>query len=168
MIAAFDVHYRENGSASAAAILFWEYRDPEPAAEFLQLLPEASKYIPGEFYRRELPCILELLRQIEELPNEIIIDGYVMLGDKPGLGQYLFNSLDGKIPIVGVAKSKFKDSSDTEVFGGRSKNPLYVTSAGVDLQRASEKIRMMHGPYRLPALLKRVDLLARVKIQKID
>lgn len=34
-------------------------------------------------------------------------------------------------------------------------------AAGTDPAAAAEKIRAMHGPHRVPALLKRVDLLAR-------
>ena len=166
MIAAFDVHYLEDGCASAAAVLFLDYRDAEPAATFIKFIPGAAEYIPGEFYRRELPCILMLLQQIKEAPDEIIVDGYVMLGNRPGLGQHLFKSLDGRIPVVGVAKSMFEGSSAAEVFRGGSIHPLYVTSAGVDLQKASERIRTMHGAHRIPTLLKRVDLLARGKAQQ--
>ena len=93
MIAAFDVHYLENRCA-AAAILFSDYSDAEPAATYTQLLPRAADYIPGEFFRRELPCILTLLTHITQALDEMIVDGYVMLGNKPGLGMYLFKSLD--------------------------------------------------------------------------
>jgi deoxyribonuclease V len=161
MIAAFDVHYMENDWASAAALLFSDYRDPEPLTAYTQSLPGAAPYIPGQFYRRELPCILTLLQQIKDPPDEILIDGYVMLGNRPGLGRILFNHLANNIPVIGVAKSRFEGSSASEVYRGRSKNPLYITSAGIDIQSASERIRMMHGRYRIPTLLKRVDLLAR-------
>ena len=161
MIAAFDVHYTEKDYASAATVLFSKYNDAAPASTFTQFLPEPADYRPGEFYRRELPCLLKLLEEIKEAPNEIIIDGYVMLGDKPGLGQHLFESLGGRIPVVGVAKSKYRGSRGVEVIRGRSTKPLYVTSAGVDLLEAAEKIRTMHGNYRIPTLLKYVDLLAR-------
>ena len=166
IIAAFDVHYSEDGRAAAAAVLFSNYSDTEPAAVYTNRLPGAAAYIPGEFYRRELPCILALIQQINEALDEMIVDGYVMLGDKPGLGQYLYESFDGTIPVIGVAKSKFRGSADAEVLRGESIHPLYVTSAGADLQEAAGKIRTMHGPYRIPTLLKRVDLLAREKAQQ--
>lgn len=166
MIAVFDVHYMENGCASAAAVLFSDYTNSIPNAEYSRHLWNMADYSPGEFYKRELPCIIKLYEQIEESLEEMIIDGYVMLGDKPGLGQYLYDSLDCKIPIIGVAKSKFKGSKGAEVFRGRSKKPLYVTTAGMDLQDACEKIRTMHGNYRIPTLLRYVDRLAREKAQK--
>ena len=166
MIAAFDVHYWGEGCA-AAAVLFSDYRDAEPAAAYAQLLPGAADYISGRFYRRELPCILTLLKQITEPLDALVVDGYVVLGNRPGLGQHLFEALDGKTPVIGVAKSRFKGASGKEIFRGGSIHPLYVTSAGVDLQKAAERIRTMHGPYRIPTLLKRVDLLAREKAREI-
>jgi deoxyribonuclease V len=162
MIAAFDVQYLEEGCA-AAAVLFSKYSDASPTAEYTYFLSGAADYIPGEFYRRELPGILSLLEQISDMPDEMIIDGYVMLGNKPGLGQHLFRAFDGKIPVIGVAKSKFKGACGTGIYRGGSIHPLYVTCAGVDLQKASEKIRKMHGAHRIPTLLKRVDHLARGK-----
>ena len=162
MIVAFDVQYLEDGCA-AAAVLFSEYSDAAPTAEYTHFLSGTADYIPGEFYRRELPCILTLLKKIGEAPDEMIIDGYVMLGNRPGLGQHLFKAFNGKIPVIGVAKSKFKGACGNDIYRGGSIRPLYVTSAGVDLQKASERIRKMHGIHRIPTLLKRVDHLAREK-----
>jgi deoxyribonuclease V len=164
LIAAFDVHYIGDGSASAAAVLFTDYGDREPAAEFTQLLSGAAEYIPGEFYRRELPCILAVLQQIKGPLDEIIIDGYVMLANRAGLGMHLFNHLNGRVPVIGVAKSRFKDAYAAEVFRGRSERPLYITAAGMKLKKASEQIREMHGDYRIPTMLRVVDLLARGKM----
>jgi deoxyribonuclease V len=142
MIAAFDVHYLEDGRASAAAVLFSDYSDSEPETVYTKFLTAgAADYIPGELYRRELPCILTLLKQINKALDEMIVDGYVMLGNKPGLGQHLFESFDGI-------------------------RPLYLTSAGMEQKKASERIKMMHGAYRVPTLLKRVDLLARENVQQ--
>jgi deoxyribonuclease V len=161
MIAAFDVNYFGNECASAAAVLFQEYKDAGPAAEYAGIIHGVSPYVSGQFYKRELPCILRLLEQFDETPHEMVIDGYVMLGDQPGLGQHLFESFAGQIPIVGVAKSKFRNSSAIEILRGGSNRPLYVTSAGVDPRAASARIRAMHGAHRVPTLLRVVDGLAR-------
>lgn len=126
----------------------------------IAVLQEQQTYIPGEFYIRKLPCILTLLKQINQALDEMVVDGYVMLGDRPGLGKHLFKSFEGEIPVVGVAKSKFEGSLGAEIYRGGSIHPLYVTSAGVDLQKVSEKIRTMHGVHRIPTLLKQVDFLA--------
>ncbi|WP_207420305.1 hypothetical protein [Desertivirga brevis] len=58
----------------------------------IEVLDCDQEYIPGEFYKRELPGILSLLDKINfELIQAIIIDGFVILNDegKPGLGGYL-------------------------------------------------------------------------------
>ena len=50
-----------------------------------------DEYVPGEFYKRELPCIIKLLDLVEEHIDCIIIDGFVYLdGDtRPGLGKHI-------------------------------------------------------------------------------
>jgi deoxyribonuclease V len=163
MIAAFDVRYLEDGRASAAAVLFHACTDAKPAVEYGSLADGVSPYIPGQFYRRELPCILGLLEQFHEAPDEMVVDGYVLLGDRPGLGHYLFESFHGQIPVIGVAKSRYRGAYGAEIFRGGSKRPLYVTSAGVNPRHAAERIGSMHGAHRVPTLLKRVDLLARAR-----
>jgi deoxyribonuclease V len=162
MIAAFDVHYPKGGGAVAAAVLFLDYRDASPAAEHVKTLADVDDYVPGELFRRELPCLLALLDQIDDPVEELIVDGYVMLGrDRPGLGWHLFTAVDEKIPVIGVAKSRFTGACPVEVFRGGGGRPLYITAADMDLRLAAEKIRAMHGNYRIPTLLKWVDLLAR-------
>jgi deoxyribonuclease V len=90
------------------------------------------------------------------------IDGYVMLGKgRAGLGQRLFVRLGAKIPVIGVAKSKFEGACPVVVFRAGSRRPLFVTAAGTDVGVAAEKIRSMHGSLRIPTLLRRVDRLAR-------
>jgi deoxyribonuclease V len=48
-----------------------------------------------------------------------------------------------------------------EVRRGDSQKPLYVTAAGVSAEDAASRISEMHGPFRIPTLLKQVDTLAR-------
>lgn len=80
----------------------------------------------------------------------------------PGLGFYLYEKLTPPIPVIGVAKNKFGGiNTAAEILRGKSNKPLYVTSIGIDLPRASELIRNMEGEFRIPTLLKRVDQIAR-------
>jgi deoxyribonuclease V len=161
MIAAFDVHYFSDGKASAAAVLFADYRGATAFLARSIVVETAFGYVPGQFYRRELPCILRLLDEFSEVPKEIIVDGYVMLADRPGLGWHLFESLGRNAAVIGMAKSKYRGSTGIEVLRGKSMRPLYITSAGMDPMEAAERIRSMHGPARIPTLLKYVDSLAR-------
>ncbi len=163
MILAVDVHYRET-AAQAAGVAFDEWTDAEPAVRFLTRTPIAADYRPGAFYRRELPCILALLNEHGLQPDTILIDGFVYLDgtSRPGLGWHLYDALDGKTAVIGVAKRPFRGIPDRhQVTRGGSHRPLYVTSAGIPLETARSRVEAMHGPYRLPTLLKLADRESR-------
>lgn len=160
-----DVHYNNNNnSARAACVAFDSWETSEANSEYTVDLTGIAEYVPGHFFQRELPCLLAVLEKIPHTPNLIIVDGYVWLGQEnhPGLGQFLFDALHSKIPVIGVAKNRFKQTPpSTELLRGNSKKPLYVTSAGIELVKARTCIANMHGEFRIPTLLKRVDQLCR-------
>ncbi|MFZ6781185.1 endonuclease V [Undibacterium sp. Ji83W] len=167
---AVDVHYSSHGEggsgeqASVAGVIFHNWDDEYPAKTCISHISHVADYVPGEFYKRELPCILQLLTEHDLQPDCIIIDGYVYLDgkSKPGLGWYLHEALAGKLNIIGVAKSSF--SAIDASFGicrGESIKPLYITSIGIDQATAQTNIAAMHGKFRIPTLLKQVDQLCR-------
>ena len=167
MILAVDVDYRED-KAVAAGVLFRNWDDREPIQELGASILTVADYEPGLFYKRELPCILELLKQLEQLPEFIVIDGYVYLdgSQKPGFGKHLYEALDGKSAIIGVAKSRFKDTpAETEIFRGGSKRALYVTAVGISATEAKNLIVQMHGEHRIPTILQRADQLSKQLVQ---
>ncbi len=164
MLLAIDVHYLEQSSAVVAGALFESWTSSEASQELCTKVLDVHEYIPGQFYLRELPCIMALLSELKELPDLIVIDGFVTLGEeaKPGLGQYLYLELGERVPVVGVAKKAFKDTpEDTEVFRGESAKPLFVTSVGVPQESAKAWVKGMFGASRLPVLLRQVDRLCR-------
>lgn len=161
MMIAIDVHYREDfAKAISVEFMDWEQDLPDKINE--THINEVEEYVSGEFYRRELPCILKIL---EKSPLEqvklIIVDSYVTLNNegKKGLGMYLYEELDGRIPIVGVAKKEFLSITKNvrKVYRGKSKNPLFVTAVGIDLDEASQRVENMAGAYRMPDLLRILD-----------
>jgi len=165
MIIALDVYYREQ-NAKAVAILFEQWTDENILQYYEAIITDLQDYIPGEFYKRELPCIIEVLKLIDLQQVEmIIIDGYVYLNNegKPGLGHYVYEYYNQKIPVIGVAKSNFYNNQTNvrEVYRGKSKNPLYITSIGIDVNIAQSYICNMHGNYRIPHLLKLLDQLTK-------
>lgn len=160
--ACLDVHY-EADDANACAVVFASGPPERIIAEYCQAITQAEEYVPGEFYKRELPSLLAVFGQIREQIDLILIDGYVWLGNgRKGLGWYLFEELSGKIPVIGVAKSYFAGASGyATVYRGTSSKPLYVTSIGMDLDTAALLISSMGGSHRIPHILKRVDQLTR-------
>ncbi|HQU86177.1 MAG TPA: endonuclease V [Pyrinomonadaceae bacterium] len=162
MIAAFDVHY-VNDTASTACVCFENWTDSVSTQDFVEEKHNIAPYESGQFYKRELPCIVSLLENNNLQPDIIVIDGYVWLDEnRKGLGAHLFENLDRKIPIIGVAKTKFQVHPKLrEVFRGNSQTPLFVTAVGSDVDEAADLIKQMHGNFRLPTLLKRADMICR-------
>ncbi|WP_412546800.1 endonuclease V [Maricaulis sp. MIT060901] len=164
MFIALDVAYSQTASGTAA-ILFKDWADDTASREISELrtgAPEAYK--PGEFYKRELPCLLNVIRALPSPPATIIVDGYVWLSadQRPGLGARLFETLGGEIPVVGVSKNAFRgDAFSARVLRGTSKTPLFETAARVEQTDAARRIETMAGEHRIPTLLKRVDRLCR-------
>lgn len=175
VIACVDVDYK-NGGAVCACLWFKHWPDAQARGQSVVRLAHVEPYEPGAFYRRELPCILRVIEDAQkydrfgEILDAIVVDGHVWLdaAHRPGLGARLFDALGGKVPIVGVAKTMFKDTdaavqagAAAYVLRGKSAKPLIVSAAGMDLNAAIQGIEKMHGDYRVPALLKAVDHLCR-------
>ncbi len=165
-IAFLDVHYRGE-SARAACVVAESWEAESPIATFVQDIGAVEPYQPGSFYRRELPCLLAVLRLLPSLPEVIVIDGYVWLapGNRPGLGAHLYDALARGTPVIGLAKSAFAGSASCPgvipVLRGASARPLFVTAAGMEPYAAAQCVRAMAGKHRIPELAQMADRLSR-------
>jgi deoxyribonuclease V len=168
MILAFDTYYFEN-KAKTVCISFSSWENEKDFKVYSEILENIDEYKSGEFYKRELPCILSLLKKIptERTIETIIVDGFVYLDDKQklGLGGYLYKILENKISVIGVAKTNFAtiEVHKRKLLRGESEKPLFITSIGIDLDKATELIKNMQGNYRIPTILKYLDTLTKEK-----
>ena len=165
MIHAFDTYYNEN-LAKTVCLTFNNWEDEKCVNILSEEIRIKCDYKSGEFYKRELPCLLSLISKMNlKDGNIIIIDGYVTLDNKgrKGLGGYLYDELNQKNPVIGVAKNKFSEKDDERIliYRGTSRKPLFITSKGIDNKLASTFIREMKGSFRIPDLLKNVDQLTK-------
>ncbi|KAF0243618.1 MAG: hypothetical protein FD180_3222 [Planctomycetota bacterium] len=162
MIACLDAHYRDE-VAFAAGVLFDDWPARAPVREWTVRVEGGAPYVPGQFYRREMPGLLRLLEALPELPRIVLVDAYAWLGEgMPGMGARLHEALGGRAAIVGVAKTKYRGAGPAAtVRRGRSGSPLYVSTAGMPLEEAAEGVKRMHGRGRLPLMVRRADVLAR-------
>ena len=163
MIACVDVDYRAS-EAIAACVLFHSWTEEHRVGEKIERIHTVEPYEPGQFYRRELPCLLAVLGRVDDHIDTVVVDGYVWLRDErtPGLGAHLYEAMGKSVPVIGVAKTQFRSATAAiAVKRGTSQKPLYVTAAGMDLNTAARHIQMMHGPFRIPTMLKEVDRLCR-------
>lgn len=178
-LACIDVDYRPHPGdpgreqAIAACVEFGGWADAVAQAEHVRLIPEVAPYVSGRFYERELPCALAILGDLAKPPTIVVIDGYVWLDDRGrvGFGAHLHAALGGRTPVIGVAKNRFRSYvsgaaddpafESIELLRGDSTRALFVTAIGISPTAAAAHVRGMHGPNRLPTLLKRVDRLCR-------
>ena len=87
---------------------------------------EVQSYQPGQFFRRELPCLLAVLPELPPVAV-VVVDGYVWLDgvSVAGLGARLYQALAGKVAVIGVAKTRFAGAgAAVEVVRGRSTRPM--------------------------------------------
>jgi exodeoxyribonuclease-5/deoxyribonuclease V len=192
---AIDTYYYRD-RAKTVGVIFNEWEDSEPEKVVVSWLSsdQYGPYIPGEFYKRELPCIMSLLDKIPDILeyDAIILDGLAHLPTTPGgnidgLGIHLEEELNKKYPdfrnsdpyktgliygpaIIGVAKTPFKgceeDNGIVKVYRGTAKKPLYVCTTWFNMSaaQAADHIRSMHGEFRLPTLLKILDKETKIDI----
>lgn len=165
MILAFDTYYFDN-KAKTVCLEFEDWNEDKNFKIYTEIIDNVAEYIPGEFYKRELPCIISLLNQMNLKNIEaIIVDGFVYLDDdkKYGLGGRLYEKLNNQIPIIGVAKTNFAsvEKDKKALLRGDSAKPLFITSIGIDLEIAFQKVDSMSGEFRIPTLLKELDRLTK-------
>lgn len=164
-----DVHYQEsegtnNTTAIVAGIRFQGIEQSDILSEHTVEINDVAPYESGQFYKREMPCLLALINYIKEPFDVIIIDGYVFLDgiEEAGLGKHLYDNLANKKPIIGIAKNHFYEITENHaVWRGISKHPLYVTSIGIEVIKAKEMVSKMEGDHRIPKMVTYVDKLGR-------
>jgi len=165
LIGILDVDYKGE-KARAACVLIESWDSGQSVATYTSDIGSVAAYEPGNFYRRELPCLLSVLSWVPNELEVILVDGYVWLSPEGelGLGAHLYTAIN-RTPIIGVAKTAFKGMREnalvTQVFRGGSRNPLFVTSIGYELEAASHHILSMAGNHRIPEMIKATDHLAR-------
>lgn len=165
-IGVVDVQY--NGSHGTAAMVCVEdWGNSDVYSKHVIHRDQCGEYEPGQFFRRELPCLLQVIKSSPKVPEVVVVDGYVWLDSehRQGLGAKLFDALDGRSVVIGVAKTKFRNAPAVEILRGNSRNPLFVTAAGVSAPEAAELIQKMHGAFRIPTVLRMADQLARELIR---
>ena len=162
------VHFEDAQAtrATAAAVAFEAWDAAEATRTYLSRIAHVEPAVRGALDLRELPCVMQLLREHKLEPELILIDGFVHLDadETPGLGLHIFHALGGSVPIVGVSKKRLPGlTAQFEVAREEETQPLLVTCAGIDIGAAKARLRAMHGRKRVPTLMKLVARLAKNK-----
>jgi len=163
-----DVHYTEN-LAVTACVEFGSWIDRDPTAIYVSAIDCFGDYVPGRFFEREMPCLLDALNRIRKTFDILVIDGFVHL--KPpvikGLGYHLAEAMPYPVAVIGVAKNPLKLADQyVEVLRGRSRKPLFLSSIHIPVHRAADLLKGMFGAYRIPRLIKIADQVARAGVNR--
>lgn len=162
---AIDTYYTEE-NAYTVGVFFSKWDDTEPLKIIKRITKPEYPYVPGEFYKRELPCIMNLLGGVDfDSLSTIIVDGFVRIEKNgemvSGLGEHLYDEVkDWGISVIGVAKSKFDgcENWSIPIIRKAGSKPLYVQGIGrYTDEMAASLIKGMAGPNKLPILLQRLD-----------
>ena len=158
---AVDAYYA-GSKAKVVGVLFENFSDEKSLKIISKAVDGVAPYESGSFYKRELPCIVSLLQDLDVRDiSLVVVDGFVYLADEGryGLGGHLYERLERRVQIVGVAKLPFKGSCKfvREICRGSSKRPLFVSAIGMDIDEAARLVKGMSGEFRIPNLLKILD-----------
>ncbi len=179
-VAGVDVGFEARGGITRAAVAVLSF--PELALQEFAVArrPTAFPYIPGLLSFREVPAVLDALRQLRRLPDLLLCDGQGLAHPRRfGIACHLGVLTD--LPAVGVAKSRLLGThapladdkgarqflyDKGEVIGTvlRTRSgvrPLYV-SAGhrVSLESAVDFVLRCVTRYRLPETTRAAHKLA--------
>lgn len=110
-VAGVDVGFEEAGRVTRAAAAVLSFPDLTPLHVAIARRPTEFPYVPGLLSFRELPAVLEALRQLPELPDVILCDGQGRAHPRRfGIACHLGVLLDR--PTLGVAKTRLIGTHD--------------------------------------------------------
>ena len=92
---AVDAYYTGN-KAKVVGVLFENFSDEKPLKIISKVVGNVAPYESGSFYKRELPCIVSLLQDLDVRDiSLIVIDGFVYLDNDGiyGLGGHFIRAL---------------------------------------------------------------------------
>lgn len=103
LIAGMDVGFEENGRITRAVAVLLNAQTLQPLAEVLVRRPTSMPYIPGLLSFRELPALLQALRELPQEPDLLLVDGHGIAHPRRlGIAAHL--GVASGLPSIGVAK----------------------------------------------------------------
>ncbi|VEP15507.1 Endonuclease V [Hyella patelloides LEGE 07179] len=182
-VAGVDVGFQDNYQITQAAVAVLSFPQLELVEKAISQIPTTFPYIPGYLSFREIPAILEALKQLKITPDLILCDGQGLAHPRRfGLACHLGVLLN--LPTIGVAKSLFigeheelpsekgswqplidKDETVGLVLRSRTNvRPIYVSIGHkISLPTAKDYVMKCLTKYRLPETTRWADKLASDK-----
>lgn len=104
-VAGVDVGFEEEGRLTRAAVVVLDYPSLRLAETAVARRPTSFPYVPGLLSFRELPAVLDAMKELQVPPDVILCDGQGIAHPRRlGLAAHLGVLLD--LPSIGVAKTR--------------------------------------------------------------
>lgn len=180
LVAGVDVGFEQQGKITRAAIVVLSFPELQPVTQAITRLPTQFPYIPGLLSFREVPAVIEAMKQLDRLPDLLLCDGQGTAHPRRfGIACHLGILTD--IPAIGVAKSRLigkheplplekgnwqplmdKEEQIGAVLRSRTGvNPLYISPGHrIDLETAIHYVMACITRYRLPETTRQAHKLA--------
>ncbi len=180
LVAGIDVGFEDSGRTTRAAIVILRFPSLEPIEHVLCRRPTSFPYVPGLLSFREIPAVIEAMKDLKQQPDLLLCDGQGIAHPRRfGVACHLGLLTD--IPSIGVAKSRLIGThSDipeekgawvplmhaSECIGAvlRSRSgvkPLYISSGHrVSLETSIQIVLACTNRYRLPETTRAAHRLA--------
>lgn len=186
-VAGVDVGFEDHGSITRAAVALLSLPGLELIEHRIAKLSTHFPYVPGLLSFREVPAVLDALRQLQHTPNLLLCDGQGYAHPRRfGLACHLGVLAD--LPSIGVAKSRLIGTHDDVpqtrgshvplmdngeqigvVLRTRTRvKPVYVSIGHrISLETALEMVLACTTRYRLPETTRWADRMAsRRRVEK--
>lgn len=179
--AGLDVAYDEETDLLAAAVVVLDAKTLEPLETSVQVGKTGQRVVTGESVPRQVPALLDAVRQLGRRPDVLICDGQgIAHPHRFGLACHLGAMTN--LPTIGVAKAPIVGSYDPpgdergqhaplrhagETVGRALRTqtgvkPVYVSVGHrIDLDDACRVVIGLTPHYRLPETIRQADQLAR-------
>lgn len=179
-VAGVDVGFEQQGKITRAAVAVLSFPELQPVTQAIARLPTQFPYIPGLLSFREIPAVIEAMKQLDRLPDLLLCDGQGTAHPRRfGIACHL-GILTG-IPAIGVAKSRLigkheplprekgnwqplmdKEEQIGAVLRSRTGvNPLFISPGHrIDLETAINYVMACTTRYRLPETTRQAHKLA--------
>jgi len=179
-VAGIDVGFEQDGSITRAAVAVLTYPELKFCDQAIARRPTTFPYIPGFLSFREVPAVLDALKQVKTVPDLLLCDGQGLAHPRRfGIACHL--GVLTNLPAIGVAKSRLI-GTHSEVSNERGAwvpllhkhetigavlrtrlgtNPLYISSGHrVSLETAIAYVMGCTTKYRLPETTRYAHKLA--------
>lgn len=186
-VAGVDVCYDTSSGKLVASAVVMEIASGATLESAIWTGQIEAEYIPGQFAKRELPSLINVIRLLSVKPDVILCDGHgVAHPTRNGLATGLGKQLN--IPSIGCAKTRLTGEYaepasargsiselklNDEIIGHVLRtqdgiNPLFVsTGHDVHLHMASTIVLKLCTAFRIPEPLRAADHLGRTEMKRI-